>query len=95
MYIGLIRDSAATDVFSYMGRSTGAGAISVWMHHLKELQWLDNYVSPGYRGPALKVQAGVQGAEVNAEATKHGHIIVAGECPVSIILFSRDILTFS
>ncbi|KAE9396602.1 FAD binding domain protein [Gymnopus androsaceus JB14] len=65
----------------YMGRSTGAGAISVWMHHLKETEWFDSYSSPGYKGPALKVQAGVQGAEVNAEATKHGHLIVAGECP--------------
>ncbi|KAJ3781176.1 hypothetical protein GGU10DRAFT_119370 [Lentinula aff. detonsa] len=65
----------------YMGRSTGAGAISVWMHHLKEKEWFDEYLSPGYNGPALRVQAGVQGAEVNAEATKHGHLIVAGECP--------------
>ncbi|KAJ3758342.1 hypothetical protein EV360DRAFT_94714 [Lentinula raphanica] len=67
----------------YMGRSTGAGAISVWMHHLKETEWFERYSSPGssYTGPALKVQAGVQGAEVNAEATKHGHLIVAGECP--------------
>lgn len=72
-------------MFSYMGRSTGAGAISVWMHHLKEKEWFDRYSSPGYTGPALKVQAGVQGAEVNAEATKHGHLIVAGECPVSSI----------
>ncbi|KAE9394349.1 FAD-binding domain-containing protein [Gymnopus androsaceus JB14] len=65
----------------YMGRSTGAGAISVWMHHLKDQDWFDSYSSPGYNGPALKAQAGVQGAEVNAEATKHGHMIVAGECP--------------
>ncbi|KIK69142.1 hypothetical protein GYMLUDRAFT_35210 [Collybiopsis luxurians FD-317 M1] len=65
----------------YMGRSTATAGISVWMHHLKQMEWFDSYPSPDYNGAALKVQAGVQGAEVNAEATKHGHLIVAGECP--------------
>jgi FAD/FMN-containing dehydrogenase len=47
----------------YLGRSTGAGALSVWLQHLKGIEILD-LDTPGYTGKAVKVGAGVQGREV-------------------------------
>ncbi|KAH6606122.1 hypothetical protein Trco_005275 [Trichoderma cornu-damae] len=64
----------------YNGRSTGAGALAVWTHHLKDtevLDWNDQF----YAGKALKVGAGIQGFEALAAAHAAGLIVVTGECP--------------
>ncbi|GJN69911.1 hypothetical protein PLICBS_003963 [Purpureocillium lilacinum] len=64
----------------YNGRSTGAGALAVWTHHMKDsavIDWADRH----YIGKALRVGAGVQGFEALAEARKHGRVVVTGECP--------------
>ncbi|KAL0069621.1 hypothetical protein AAF712_003279 [Marasmius tenuissimus] len=65
----------------YMGKSTGTGALSVWMHNLQEIEWLPNYVSADYNGPAVKAPAGIQGTELATFASARGHAIVSGECP--------------
>lgn len=44
----------------YLGRSTGAGSLSVWTHHLKDIEFLD-WNDDDYVGKAVKVGAGVQG----------------------------------
>lgn len=64
----------------YNGRSTGAGALSVWTHHLKDteiLDWDDQF----YTGKALKVGAGIQGFEALEAAHAANLIVVTGECP--------------
>ncbi len=64
----------------YLGRSTGAGALSVWTHHLKDISlkdWDDSY----YSGKAVKIGAGVQGYDVMAALKGTGYIVVGGECP--------------
>ncbi|KAJ5633111.1 FAD binding domain protein [Penicillium lividum] len=64
----------------YNGKSTGAGALSVWTHHLKDIEirdWKDEY----YTGKAFKLGAGVQGIEAYEAAHKHGLRMVGGECP--------------
>ncbi|KAJ5358569.1 FAD binding domain protein [Penicillium cataractarum] len=64
----------------YNGKSTGAGALSVWTHHLKGLEfkdWKDKY----YTGKALKMGAGIQGIEAYEAAQAQGLRIVSGECP--------------
>ncbi|KAM0446845.1 hypothetical protein ACHAO4_009169 [Trichoderma viride] len=64
----------------YNGRSTGAGALSVWTHHLKDteiLDWNDQF----YTGKALKVGAGIQGFEALEAAHAANLIVVTGECP--------------
>lgn len=66
---------------SFFGRSTGAGAVSIWTHHLKDTEVISEYESPGYSGPALRVGAGVTGAEAVEAAHKSGLAVVAGECP--------------
>ncbi|KAB5515482.1 hypothetical protein GE09DRAFT_1159764 [Coniochaeta sp. 2T2.1] len=64
----------------YLGRSTGAGALSVWTHHLKDIEFTtfnDKY----YSGPAVKVGAGVQAMELLAAAAAEGRVVVSGQCP--------------
>ncbi|KAI9713051.1 MAG: hypothetical protein M1820_001036 [Bogoriella megaspora] len=64
----------------YNGKSTGAGAIAVWTHHLKDISFHD-YNSTYYSGKAIKVGAGVQGMEAYAAANASGLAVVSGECP--------------
>lgn len=64
----------------YNGRSTGAGALAVWTHHMKEIEVLD-WESESYAGKALKVAAGVQGFEAMEVTDQNGLAIVSGECP--------------
>lgn len=64
----------------YLGRSTGAGAVSVWMHGLKDIafnDWNDSF----YQGKAAKLGAGVQGYDIMAAARDEGVVVVGGECP--------------
>jgi FAD/FMN-containing dehydrogenase len=65
----------------YNGRSVGKGALSVWTHGLKEIQYVENYEGPSYQGPVFKAGAGVQGFELYEAADKHGVSAVAGICP--------------
>ncbi|KAG7094810.1 hypothetical protein E1B28_005623 [Marasmius oreades] len=65
----------------YMGRSTGTGAVSAWMHNLQDITWTPDYKTSYYTGPAFKVQAGVLGFDLAKEASRKGHVVVSGECP--------------
>ncbi|KAH6657883.1 hypothetical protein BKA67DRAFT_673686 [Truncatella angustata] len=64
----------------YLGRSTGAGGLAIWTHHLKSIESLD-WNDGSYVGKALKVGAGIQGFEALAAAYKLGLVVVTGECP--------------
>ncbi|KAJ5972923.1 uncharacterized protein N7479_002841 [Penicillium vulpinum] len=64
----------------YLGRSTGAGALSVWTHHLNDVEYKD-WSSSTYQGPAFKVAAGVVGYQVLEAASAKGLVVVTGECP--------------
>ncbi|TEA17243.1 FAD-linked oxidoreductase ZEB1 [Colletotrichum sidae] len=63
----------------FNGRSSGSGALSVWTHHLKSINFYQSYKTKSYSGPALKVGAGVQGFEVYEAAEKYGVTAVGGE----------------
>lgn len=75
------RHQALTSLQDYLGRSTGAGSLAVWTHHLKEMTHIPTYRDFGYSGPAFKLGAGVQGFEIMAAARDKGLIVVGGECP--------------
>ncbi|KAK8065577.1 hypothetical protein PG997_012324 [Apiospora hydei] len=65
----------------YLGKSNGAGALSVWMHNLKDIEFLPDYQGGGsYRGKALKVGAGVTVREVYEAAHRHGVSALGGIC---------------
>lgn len=65
----------------YNGRSTGKDALSLWMHNLKDIKYVSNYVSQSYSGKAFKVGAGVQVKEMYQAAEQHGVSVVGGICP--------------
>ncbi|KAI4604481.1 hypothetical protein KJ359_000619 [Pestalotiopsis sp. 9143b] len=65
----------------FNGRSTGAGALSVRTHGLKDINFIDEWVSETYTGSAVKVGAGVQGFEIVTAASDHGRVVITGECP--------------
>jgi FAD/FMN-containing dehydrogenase len=65
----------------FAGKSGGAGSLSIWTHHLKELAFLPDYSSSEYTGPAIKAGVGIQGYELYAAADKFGVVAMGGECP--------------
>ncbi|KAK6074152.1 FAD binding domain-containing protein [Seiridium cupressi] len=64
----------------YLGRSTGAGSLAIWTHHLKIIEPLD-WEDCAYNGRALKLGAGVLGYEALTAAHELGLVVVSGECP--------------
>jgi hypothetical protein len=64
----------------YNGRSTGAGALSVWTHNLKSVQVVD-YKDSLYEGKALQIGAGIQGFDALEGAHKSNLAVITGECP--------------
>jgi FAD/FMN-containing dehydrogenase len=63
----------------FSGKSTGAGALGIWTHHLKEIDYIANYKSSSYSGPAVKMGAGVQAHEIYEKANELGFTVVGGE----------------
>ncbi|KKA27659.1 hypothetical protein TD95_001252 [Thielaviopsis punctulata] len=64
----------------FLGRSTGAGSLGIWMHHLKnitKLEWSDS----SFTGTAFKMGAGVLGYEATAATGAEGRLVITGECP--------------
>ncbi|KXX76634.1 6-hydroxy-D-nicotine oxidase [Madurella mycetomatis] len=64
----------------FLGKSCGAGALSIWTHNLKTIKHIKSFRSPSYSGPALKLGAGVQVGELYAAADSFGVTAVGGEC---------------
>lgn len=67
----------------FADKSIGAGALSLWTHKLNDLKFYPSYVYGSYNGPAFKLGAGVETADVYAAAEKNGVTAVGGECRVS------------
>lgn len=63
----------------YNGKSSGAGALAIWTHHMKNISFVD-YSSSNYTGKAIKAAAGVQVIEAYEAASAVGLAIVGGEC---------------
>lgn len=64
----------------FLGRSTGAGALSAWTHYLKNTEvkdWSDSH----YSGKAMTLGAGIVGYEALAASAASGLVLVSGECP--------------
>lgn len=64
----------------YNGKSTGAGAVAIWTHHMKEMNIID-YKSANYTGKAIKLGAGVQAIDAYRYAYDRGFVVVGGNCP--------------
>ncbi|PYH45020.1 putative isoamyl alcohol oxidase [Aspergillus saccharolyticus JOP 1030-1] len=64
----------------YLGRSTGAGSLAIWTHHLNDIEYVD-WSDSTYIGPAYKLGSGVMGFQVLEAVHANGHVVVGGECP--------------
>ena len=64
----------------YLGKSTGAGSLGIWLHNLKDIK-IHDYQDKHYTGKAITMGAGVQGIEAYEAADRAGLQVVGGECP--------------
>ncbi|KAK8018425.1 hypothetical protein PG991_007615 [Apiospora marii] len=64
----------------FFGKSIGAGALSVWTHHLKSSEFVEEFQIPSYTGPALKVGSGIQIQDLYELTRQLGYTAVGGEC---------------
>lgn len=64
----------------YLGRSTGAGSLSVWTHYLKGIEYLD-WNDANFTGTAAKMGAGIQGFEALEAGLENSVVTLGGECP--------------
>ncbi|ETS73449.1 hypothetical protein PFICI_15054 [Pestalotiopsis fici W106-1] len=65
-----------------LGKSTGKGSLSLWLHNLKAIEFFDNYSQGSeYRGPYVKLGAGVILDEAYTAASTRGFRVVGGTCP--------------
>ncbi|GAB7336408.1 hypothetical protein MBLNU13_g09126t1 [Cladosporium sp. NU13] len=63
----------------YNGKSTGAGALSLWMADLKDIE-IKDWTDKIYNGKAIKMGAGVHVGEAYKAADAQGLQVVGGEC---------------
>ncbi|CZT02189.1 related to isoamyl alcohol oxidase [Rhynchosporium graminicola] len=66
----------------FSGKSGGAGALSIWTHHLKGMEFVPEFRGEGkkgYNGPAFKCRSGIQAWEIYEAASKQGLVVVGGE----------------
>ncbi|RMD44018.1 hypothetical protein DV735_g1054, partial [Chaetothyriales sp. CBS 134920] len=66
---------------SYAINSTGKGALGLWTHNLKSIDFITQYQGLNYSGSAVRLGAGVQAFEAYAAASAAGLIILGGWCP--------------
>lgn len=59
------------------GRSTGHASLSVWDHHLKDIEFVRDYSTGRFYGPVAKIGAGTEGWEISNAMNKTGEITVA------------------
>jgi len=67
----------------FAAKSIGAGALSIWTHNLKTLEYIPNYTDKSYKGSAFRIGAGVETEDVYRVAEQNGVTVVGGECRVS------------
>ncbi|RYP49501.1 hypothetical protein DL768_004804 [Monosporascus sp. mg162] len=67
----------------FLGKSSGAGALSIWLHNLNEIEFLPDYSGPGYSGKAIKVGPSVTVKEAYEFAHDHDVSVLGGIAEVS------------
>jgi hypothetical protein len=65
----------------FLGKSAGKDALSIWTHHMKDIEYIEEYADEnlGYSGPAFKSGVGVQAFEIYKAAHEKGRVVVGGE----------------
>ena len=70
-------------IYSFMGKSTGRGALAIWTHYLTSVEWIPNYSTYGWTGTAVRVGAGVTLDQLYAAVSERNLTFIGGDCPVS------------
>ncbi|KAI0423731.1 hypothetical protein F5Y09DRAFT_336347 [Xylaria sp. FL1042] len=65
----------------FLGRSSGEGALSLWTHNIKQTAFIPKYKGSTYRGPAMRIGAGITNMEMYQAADMVGYRAVGGSCP--------------
>ncbi|CZR65972.1 related to isoamyl alcohol oxidase [Phialocephala subalpina] len=61
----------------FVGRSTGAGSLSIWTHYLKSFEFLPEYDQGEYSDTAARVSAGLEAWEMYAYMDKYNITLVS------------------
>ncbi|KAF7333811.1 FAD-binding domain-containing protein [Mycena venus] len=70
----------------FVGRSVGAGALSIWLHNLQGQKFVPDFSGSNYCGPAARIAGGIQGWQVyNFMADNNISIVAPGESTVAIL----------
>ncbi len=70
----------------FVGRSSGWGSLSIWVHYMKDLEYLADYSIGQYKGPAAKVSVGTEAFEAyNAMVAKNFTLVATGAPTVSVV----------
>lgn len=69
-----------------LGRSSGSGSLSIWMHSFKTITIFENFIAryeqaEYYHGPAVRIGTGLVAYEVFEETKKKGLRVLGGTCP--------------
>ncbi|KAK7453989.1 hypothetical protein VKT23_011501 [Stygiomarasmius scandens] len=64
----------------YLGKSTGKGGLAIWTRYLQDTEWIDDFESAAYRGPAIRASAGVSVNQMYDLAAEKGYAVVGGDC---------------
>ncbi|KAK4221607.1 FAD/FMN-containing isoamyl alcohol oxidase-like protein MreA [Podospora fimiseda] len=65
----------------YLGKSSGAGSLSIWTHNLNDISFFPSLNIPGYSGgPALKIAPGATVRQVYEAADKYNGSVLGGIC---------------
>lgn len=68
-----------------LGKSSGSGSLSIWMHSFRALSFTQSYLGANtygnYSGPAARIEAGVLTYEVYEGADAQGLHAIGGTCP--------------
>lgn len=80
----------------YLGKSTGAGALSIWTHHLNDIRYFDDLKVDGFEqgGRVLKIAPGATVRQVYEAADRNGVSVLGGICEVSIANYPQYISTY-
>ncbi|KAK8044630.1 hypothetical protein PG993_004654 [Apiospora rasikravindrae] len=60
----------------FIGRSVGAGSLSVWTHHLKDFEFIPQYEQGGFREMAARVSSGLESWEMFSFMERHNMTLV-------------------
>ncbi|KAK3315658.1 hypothetical protein B0H66DRAFT_522146 [Apodospora peruviana] len=60
----------------FIAKSSGKGALSVWTHNLKGIEFLSEYTVGEYKGAAARISAGLEAWEIHNAMVEAGNVTV-------------------